>query len=334
MAGLIPEKAKTMDLRSIARALGGEVAGRQVIAPGPGHSRSDRSLSVKLDATAPDGFLVYSHAGDDWKDCRDYVRSRLGLPAWEPGDEQRRTIPQSHIDQKWDFAAVEAEANEGPRPWTEDELLRIAAARRIWDEANDSRDTLAERYLRDERKLHLRDELAYSVLRFHPRCPWRNENTGNIDRVPALIVPFRSIDDDTITGIHRIALRSDGTKLDRRMLGIIHRTAVKLDPVGERLCIGEGVETCMAARQLGIAPVWALGSVGAISFFPIIEGVRQLTILGERDRSGEIGPSSIRSIKICGRRWKKAGRRVRITVSNVGSDLNDALISERRVASP
>jgi putative DNA primase/helicase len=318
-----------MDLRSIACALDGVVAGRQVTAPGPGHSRKDRSLSVKLDASAPDGFLVYSHAGDDWKECRDYVRSRLGLPAWEPGDEQRRSIPQSHVE-KWDFAAIDAEANEGPRAWNEDEIGRINAARRIWNEGADPRGTLAERYLHDGRNLDLSEGLAGHVLRFHPRCPWRNENTGCTDRIPALIAAFRSIDDDSITGIHRIRVDRPERwpKADRRMLGIIHRTAIKLDPLnGEALAIGEGVETCMAAQHYGYAPAWALGSVGAISFFPLIESVRTLTILGE------CGAASARAIKICGTRWKRAGHRVRVAKSNVGSDLNDALMAEKRAAS-
>jgi hypothetical protein len=33
-----------LDLRSIARALGGEISGNQVLAPGPGHGPRDRSL--------------------------------------------------------------------------------------------------------------------------------------------------------------------------------------------------------------------------------------------------------------------------------------------------
>src|SRR5215211_7728616 len=180
-----------MDPRWIARALGGDVAGRNtVLAPGPGHSRKDRSLAVRLDPNAPDGFLLHSHAGDDWKLCRDHVRRILGLPDWEPGDEQNRTIPSSRIEQ-WDLAAIETEVTEGARQFTEDELTRIAAARRIWDEGKDPRGTLSERYLRDHRKLVLPDELAGAVLRFHPRCPWRNEDTGLTDREPALIAAFR-----------------------------------------------------------------------------------------------------------------------------------------------
>jgi len=88
-------------------------------------------------------------------------------------------------------------------------------------------------------------------LRFHPRCSWRNESTGKSDFISAVIVPFRSIDDDAITTVHRIALNSDGTKLDRRMRGVVHRAAIKLDPLGKQLAIGEGLETAMTARQLG-----------------------------------------------------------------------------------
>jgi putative DNA primase/helicase len=71
------------DLHKIARALGGDVAGRDtVLCPGPGHSARDRSLAVRLAPTAPDGFLTFSHAVADWRACCDYVRMKLGLRAW------------------------------------------------------------------------------------------------------------------------------------------------------------------------------------------------------------------------------------------------------------
>src|SRR5262249_38802886 len=54
----------------------------------PGHSAGDRSLSVKLDSAAPDGFLVHSFAGDDPIVCRDYVRQKLGLP--EPNKKRKK----------------------------------------------------------------------------------------------------------------------------------------------------------------------------------------------------------------------------------------------------
>ncbi len=68
-------------LKAAARALGGEVRGDRVLCPGPGHSPGDRSLSVKFSADAPDGFVLNSFSNDDFGDCRDYVRKKLGLPA-------------------------------------------------------------------------------------------------------------------------------------------------------------------------------------------------------------------------------------------------------------
>src|SRR6516164_4492664 len=128
------ESSAMISIRQIAHALGGQVAGRDtVLAPGPGHSRRDRWLAVLLDPSAPDGFLVHSHAGDDWRDCRDYVRQRLGLPAWQPGDGRQRAIPQQHVA-KWDLAAIDRETESMPQPWTEDELARIDNAQRIWNE--------------------------------------------------------------------------------------------------------------------------------------------------------------------------------------------------------
>ncbi|WP_316228638.1 toprim domain-containing protein [Bradyrhizobium sp. SZCCHNR1045] len=309
----------SIDLRSIARALGGEVSGRQVVAPGPKHSPRDRSLSIYVASDAPDGFLVHSHCGDDWRECREYVRARLGLPAWQPGDEQPRTIKASHVE-KWDFGAIDAEAESRPR--TEDDLVRISRAQAIWNVSLDPRSTAAERYL-GSRALPLPDDLVGAVLRFHPECPWRNEDTGRTDRVACLIAAFRSIDDDIITAVHRIRVDQPQRwpKTQRRMFGVVHRAAVKLAaPVDGRLVIGEGVETCLAASQLGLGPAWASGSVGNISFFPLVDDVKELVILAET------GDPSARAITICGRRWRAAGRRVLISRSSIGSDHNDILM--------
>src|SRR5262249_42886201 len=69
-----------IDPQSLARALGGEASGNEIRCPGPGHSAEDRSLSVKVDPGAPDGFVVCPHAPhDDWRECRDHVRKKLGL---------------------------------------------------------------------------------------------------------------------------------------------------------------------------------------------------------------------------------------------------------------
>ena len=192
-----------------------------------------------------------------------------------------------------------------------------AAVNRIWREAESPLGTLAETYLRDQRKLVVPPELMGAVLRFHPSCPWRNEHV--IGYVPALIAPFRSIDTDAITAIHRIALNADGSKLGRRMLGTVAGSAIKLDPAGDHLVIGEGLETCLAARQLGLHPVWALGSAGGIENLAPINGVEELVILGEND-SGQYQTAATK----CRDRWKQS--RVLLITPQRGKDLNDFLL--------
>ena len=311
-----------LNAHKVAAALGGQVAGpNTVLAPGPGHSKDDRSLAVKLDPGAPDGFVTFSHARDDWRQCRDHVRALLKLPPWQLGDEQHRLIPRERID-KWDLSAIGTEADEELQALDDDQLARAAYARRVWDAGTDPRGT--QKYLNEQRRLNLQEELCLRVLRHHQRCPWRNEDTGTAGYAPALLAPFRNIDDDSVTAVQRIALNSDGTKRGRRMLGIVRRAVIKFDDIGSagELVVGEGVETCMAARQLGLGPTWALGSVGAISFLPLINGVRTLIILGET------GEASARAIRFCTKRWRAAGRRVRIAMPDQGlSDFNDVLIA-------
>ena len=97
------------DLEALARALGGVVNGGQVLAPGPGHSATDRSLSIKLDSGAPDGFLVHSFAADDAILCRDYVREKIGLSPFRPNGRARRISDASIM------AAVMAAAGDQSR---------------------------------------------------------------------------------------------------------------------------------------------------------------------------------------------------------------------------
>jgi hypothetical protein len=88
----------TPDVRAAAHALGGDIIGRdQVLCPGPGHSPRDRSLAVRFVA---DGFVVHSHANDDWQTCSDHVSARLGWdhqrPATKPA--RMRATPQAPDD--------------------------------------------------------------------------------------------------------------------------------------------------------------------------------------------------------------------------------------------
>jgi putative DNA primase/helicase len=108
-------------LRELADALGGEVVSAQVLAPGPVHDRRDRSLSVKISASSPDGFLCHSFAGDNFKVCKDYVKSRLGMRQFEFAQKQASKPQQQQPDEK---------------------RIRIERARETWLAAVDPRGTM------------------------------------------------------------------------------------------------------------------------------------------------------------------------------------------------
>jgi Toprim domain-containing protein len=208
----------------------------------------------------------------------------------------------------------------------DDEARRIESALAIWDEATDPRNTLVDTYLRS-RALVLTDALADHVIRYHERCPWRDDATGKTIHVRAMVVVMRSIATDEITAIQRTQLSPEGRKVERRMLGVAAGAAVKLDAderVTERLIIGEGVETAMTARQIGLKPLWALGSAGAIATFPVLDGIARLMILAETDET------NASATEACATSWHDAGRKVFINRPTRGNDLNDALQAMRR----
>src|SRR6478609_3068741 len=108
----LPPAGAHLDPRSIARALGGEVSGQQILAPGPGHSPKDRSLSIKVDPTAPDGILIHSFANDDWKVCREHIRRTLGMP--EP--ERKKANGNGSGGEPWKFIAEHVYRDEAANP--------------------------------------------------------------------------------------------------------------------------------------------------------------------------------------------------------------------------
>lgn len=292
-------------LQAIACALGGEVVGRSVLCPGPAHTARDRSLSVTPSPAAPDGFVVTSFCGDDFRACRDHVKVRLGLAAFEPS----RLGPSPHRE-----TIRRIDGGDG-------EVRRRRAALEIWREARDPCGTIVDRYL-NSRGLELPHDAA-EWCRFNARTPWRGED-GTLEHVPAMIVLFRDVTTDQACGIHRTRLTPDGRKVDRRMFGSVGGAAVKIDAdsfVTVGLTIGEGVESALAGRQMGFRPAWSLGSASAIATFPVLPGIQSLSILAEHDDSG----ANARAVRQCADRWLAAGREVIVLDPLLAGDANDVL---------
>jgi hypothetical protein len=283
------------DFRALARLLGGEISGGQILAPGPGHSSKDRSMCVRLSPAAADGFVVFSHAGDDFAVCRDQVRQKLGL-------KQEPLKPRSRPEHK---------AKPLFEPGDNRNATTTADALKLWRAGVDPRGTLVEIYLRSRpRRLELGEDLAGEVLRWHPG-------------VGAILALFRNILTNEPQAISRTFLDREGRKLKRMFLGPVAGCAVKLDAdetVLDGLHAGEGVETCMDARQLGFRPTWALGSAAIMAKLPVIPGLEALTLFADHDANA----AGERAAREAEARWLQAGREVRIFMGKALGDLNDA----------
>src|SRR5262249_42694446 len=140
----------------------------------------------------------------------------------------------------------------------EDDAASISYALRLWRETGEFRATLGETYFRRDRQIECTEDLSH-CLRWH-------------SRLNALIALFRAIKTDEPRAVSRIFLDADGHKIERKFAGRVGGCAVKIDPdenvtMGLHIC--EGIETALAARELGLSPVWALGSVVEIAKFPV-----------------------------------------------------------------
>lgn len=297
-----------MDLRTIAQALGGEVAPRgEVKFPPPGHSRIDRSGSLRLDPRAPDGFLIVTRSpADDPLHVKDWVRQQLG---WKREQPVRETQARTRT--------------VAPAPGLSN-AERTARALAIWREAQDPRETIVETYLRS-RGVPLPGEAAGGAIRFHPDCPFA---AGQ--RTPAMVALVRDVITNEAKAIHRTALDREGRKRvvaghDRLSLGPVGGGAIKLTPdENVTLClgVGEGIESALSLRRLpefGRSPVWSLLSAGSLASLPALAGVEAIWIAVDLDEAGVGAARAVTG------RWVDAGAEAfQVRPPVVGTDLNDS----------
>lgn len=86
-----------------------------MLAPGPGHSASDRSMCVKLDSSAADGFIVHSFANNDPIICRDYIRAKTGQPAFKPNGRSHPHVSDDLIERAVMAAAATQSRKDKPK---------------------------------------------------------------------------------------------------------------------------------------------------------------------------------------------------------------------------
>ena len=298
------------DLRSLARALGGEVVGGQVLAPGPAHSLRDRSLSVRLSASSPDGFLAHSHAGDPWQACRDHVKAALGIERRPSRPAPRRPTPPPHYD---------------------DRIARARTyAKRIVSETVPILGTPGEGYLRDARKIDtdvIADVLSRAdAIGWHPAVHF-SEQGHPLDRQRLGCIVGVMTDAETAaqTGaISRTYIGPDGRKVGKAKTLASPMGIVRLSPddeVLQGLCLSEGLESALAGMSFDLRPMWSTGSTALMAKFPVLAAIEALDIFCDHDANGA-GEKAAREAEA---RWRAAGREVNLYQTGELGDLNTLL---------
>jgi phage/plasmid primase-like uncharacterized protein len=234
------------------------------------------------------------------------------------GDQLRRT-------------AVQAPAAKKQTKRTDKD--RIASALQWWKDAGPITGTIGIAYLERERGITELPPDVHDVIRFHPYCIYGQDDAGQRLYVSAIVCLLCDVITNKPTGIHRIALHPNGKLIGRMGLGIKQGSAVKLwgdAEVATGLCIGEGIETTLAAatrvqhRNTLLRPAWSLLDASNIDSFPVLPGgaIEHLTILCDHDRNG----AGQRAARTCAKRWTAAGYDVEILIPDVlGEDFNDLI---------
>jgi putative DNA primase/helicase len=307
-------------LRDIARRLSGEVRGDQVVAPGPGHSPKDRSMTVKLSPAAPNGFVVFSHSNDDFAVCRDYVCERLGLTP-ERRIPERKPAPKRPLPPGDDASTAnrrEAFVRE-----------QIAA---IVRELAPVRGSQAELYLREARAIDtsaIVDVIERTdAIGWHPAV-YFNEPGHALDgkRLGAIIGVMTDPVTASPTGAISRTYLFEGRKIGKAKTLSAPAGIVRLshdEDVLEGLHLAEGLETALAAMAKGFRPIWATGSTAAMAKFPLLAGIEALTIFVDHDRNGA-GEKAAREAEA---RWRGAGKDVRLLQADAFGDLNDVIAGD------
>jgi DNA polymerase len=233
-------------------------------------------------------------------------------------------LEKKGIDWRAELKAPTSKRSTGDDQDNEHKLER---AHELWDKAVPIAGTLAERYLAETRGIDVSALPAgiNEVLRFLPRA-WLD------GKYPAcMIALFRDIETGERAGAHRIWLTPDAQKIERRMFGRWPRPrAIKLWPADDKLYVGEGIETVLAAAtRLQMRPAWAMTTSGRLGKLPVISGITELNILLDRDANGEAAAAT------CCETWKAVGRRVRrLRVKGAGlNDFNDLILAKLRSVS-
>lgn len=296
-------------LRAIVARVGGDLyqGGLAALIPAPGHSRRDRSLSIRM---VDGGRRLLWHCFTDAKpsDVWAYLALERGQVSQEAPAERRKR--------------EEAERQERAR--------KLAFCGDLWRETQPPEGTPVGTYLRDARAIR---GAIPAAIRFHPAAPLAYPWTVfEVDKPPppprpAMVAIATAADGKSAAGVHVTALQPDGSgkaslRAPRRMFGDLGGAVVQLAPLPADgvLAIAEGIETALAFRDLTGTPCWAALSTSGLRRFTPPPGLSRLIIAADSDDSGD----GVEAARFCAERASRICDAI-VTPAPEGQDWNDVL---------
>ena len=283
-----------------------------------------RNRSGELSGPCPscggtDRFHIKRRGGDALVGCRGCIDGggrgfgavlREAFPERGPG-RPALTRPESRCEPR----AVETGKPPGAAVHAAEDARREDSrrkARRVWKATRPLTGTVAAKYLTSRGVGHVAGAPA---LRFHPALTHRNER----GRFPCLVAGVQDVS-GRFLGIQRTYIAPDGTgkaALDpvRASLGSLAGGAVRiLEPAGDGLLLGEGIETTAAAVRVLDWPgdAWATLGTSGLRAVVVPDSVRRVVIAADRDAGG------LRAAVALSDRLESEGRRVTIEVPPCG----------------
>ncbi len=297
-----------MSLHPIVAALGGDLyaGGTRASIPAPGHSASDRSVSLLLSG---DRLVVHCFGEASWSGVRAHLQD-FGLI-----DGSGRIL----------WTARTGAGTARPRP---DRAQRIATARRLWEGAGAlAPATTSRRYL--QHRAVRQDPAGLAGLRHHGAAEISVYRSGGPTR-PALIAAITA-PDDTLTAVEVTYLspsgrRDERLRCSRKMVGLAPAgSAVRLAFAASELVVGEGVMSVLSASDhLGL-PAWALLSARNLAAWSPPGRIHRVIIAADRGAPGETAAQTLL------RRLETAGVESALALPPHGAeDWNTFAMAERR----
>ena len=279
--------------RKIVEHLGGEWHRNFGLAPGPGHSKGDRSLKIAPHSSDADDVIVHSFTGDDVLELKRKWREEGLLPSGKPSKASAYSRTGLKIDGAKPVRQPESDADEEAR---EQHIISW-----LWGKSQPA-GSIVKAYLSSR---HIELEPWPQTIRFLPASPPKHP-------WPAMLVPCGLPEEPTpgryvmpqecIRAVHFTYLKPDGSgkaplSPSRRMVGAVKGSPLALVPPNDSqaLIIAEGIETALSGHVLLGAGAWAAGSA---SFLPALADavpvfIECVMIAREEDKAGQRGADGL-----------------------------------------